>query len=175
MPGSLFLASFPGAWERGYSLLNSLGMRPLQKYTEVMPWKKNEVGLEIVLSPDQFGGPVTTIHAEVWDLRLQKFCSSTETISRVDGSQLPAVESWPPRGQSLSYLGSATKQPTTPSKPRLCAAMAAQAMVLTLLGARGHKSRTGPVSGKVRTIIILILVCSQDLFFFGGFYLSSTF
>ena len=41
-------------------------------------------------------------------------------------------------------LGSATRHPTTPSKPRLCAAMAAQAMVLTLLGAKGQRSFTHP-------------------------------
>lgn len=41
-------------------------------------------------------------------------------------------------------LGSATRHPTTPSKPRLCAAMAAQAMVFTLLGAKGQRSFTHP-------------------------------
>ena len=37
------------------------------------------------------------------------------------------------------------RQPSTLSNPRLCAAMAAAAMVLTLLGARGHNPRTLPV------------------------------
>lgn len=38
--------------------------------------------------------------------------------------------------------------PVTLSNPRLCAAIAAAAIVFTLFGARGHNSRTGPSTKK---------------------------
>ncbi len=59
----------------------------------------------------------------------------------------------------FSYSGSATILPITLSKPRLCAARAAAAMVLTLFGAKGHSSRTGPRSRKDNRYII----CSVEL------------
>ena len=45
---------------------------------------------------------------------------------------------------SFTYLGSDTNLPTTLSRPKLQAAMAAAAIVLTLLGATEHKGLTGP-------------------------------
>lgn len=150
-----------GRGREGGSLITRLSLllnEAIAKICRRNPWKKNEVGLE----RGREGGSLI--------LRLSPLKQQHRNNQLSLNYQLL---NHPPRGQSLSYLGSATKQPTTPSKPRLCAAMAAQAMVLTLLGARGHKSRTGPVSGKVRTIIILILVSSHDLFFFT--FTSSTF
>lgn len=47
-------------------------------------------------------------------------------------------------GKNFTYRGLAIRQPFTPSKPRLWAAIAAAAMVLTLLGAKGHRPRTDP-------------------------------
>ena len=44
----------------------------------------------------------------------------------------------------IHYLRSATRHPWTLSKPRLCAASAAQAIVFTLAGAKGQSFRTGP-------------------------------
>ena len=54
----------------------------------------------------------------------------------------------------MPYVGSATNRPITPSKPRLCAARQAHAIVLTLLGARGQRSRTGP-GDDMHTIIVM--------------------
>ncbi len=57
----------------------------------------------------------------------------------------------------LAHFGSAIRHPMTPSKPRLWAAMAAQAIVLTLLGANGHSSLTGPamwVSEWTRVLVV---------------------
>lgn len=48
----------------------------------------------------------------------------------------------------VTYWGSDTMDPDTLSNPRLCAAIAAAAIVFTLLGARGHNSRTGPSTKK---------------------------
>lgn len=44
-----------------------------------------------------------------------------------------------------TYFGSDTRHPMTPSNPRVWPRIAAVAIVLTLLGAKGHRSRTGPV------------------------------
>ena len=44
----------------------------------------------------------------------------------------------------VCYLGSEIIHPCVVSNPRLWAAIAAAAIVLTLFGARGHNSRTGP-------------------------------
>ena len=51
---------------------------------------------------------------------------------------------------ALTYCGSAIRQPVTPSKPRLWAASAAIAIVLTLLGASGHSSLTGATGATYR-------------------------
>lgn len=48
-------------------------------------------------------------------------------------------------GNKTIYLGSDTRLPWTLSKPKLLAAIAPTAMVLTLLGAKGHNPLTGPV------------------------------
>lgn len=47
---------------------------------------------------------------------------------------------------TFTYCGSDTIDPVTLSNPRLWAAIAAAAIVFTLLGARGHNSRTGPTT-----------------------------
>ena len=41
-----------------------------------------------------------------------------------------------------AHPGSATRHPSTPSKPSVCPANAAAAIVFTLLGARGYRPRT---------------------------------
>lgn len=48
------------------------------------------------------------------------------------------------KGLHNTHFGSDTRQPCTTSKPKLCPAIAAAAIVLTLLGARGQRPRTGP-------------------------------
>ena len=42
------------------------------------------------------------------------------------------------------HLGSVIKQPVTPSNPKLCADIAAAAIVFTLFGASGQRPRTEP-------------------------------
>lgn len=44
----------------------------------------------------------------------------------------------------LTYVGSLMRHPVTLSKPRLCAAIAAAAIVFVLFGAKQHNSLTAP-------------------------------